>query len=138
MVKSRKYRKSSNRVIILFFFAFAGEPTSNPELYSQVTCWEKSPYHGFNGYFCREDHLDQPSWSQAGRVPSLTGHNNLFDYLILHTNQTGKEKKTENHPLCFHKFFDLLFTLQNITQNLVKLLYKVWLKILSKKLCWKR
>ena len=86
IIMSGKQAKTCQIIAVdyfLFFFAFAGEPTSNPELYSQVTCRKESPYHGFNGHFCWEDHIDQSSRSQAGRVPGLTGHNTLFDYLIL-------------------------------------------------------
>ena len=86
IIMSGKQAKTCQIIAVdyfLFFFAFAGEPTSNPELYSQVTCRKESPYHGFNGHFCWEDHIDQSSRSQAGRVPGLTGHNTLFDNLIL-------------------------------------------------------
>ena len=86
IIMSGKQAKTCQIIAVdyfLFFSAFAGEPTSNPKLYSQVTCRKESPYHGFNGHFCWEDHIDQSSRSQAGRVPGLTGHNTLFDYLIL-------------------------------------------------------
>lgn len=55
IIMSGKQAKTCQIIAVdyfLFFSAFAGEPTSNPELYSQVTCRKESPYHGFNGHFC--------------------------------------------------------------------------------------
>ena len=114
IIMSGKQAKTCQIIAVdyfLFFSSFAGEPTSNPELYSQVTCRKESPYHGFNGHFCWENHIDQSSRSQAGRVPGLTGHNTLFDYLILRFIYSEKATK-------FCEIFPLLLTaVTSVTQK---------------------